>query len=99
MNPSSNKNTPNARPGMSPMRELKMEEMNSISGGVYQPGKYRNEAIAFLKERLDEKQFSRIMCHSRAQQQPYVAARILLNPADWEKYVWIENHGSLDGFA
>ena len=28
----------------------------------------------------------------------YVVARVLLNQADWEKFVWIEEYGSLDGF-
>ena len=28
----------------------------------------------------------------------YVAARAFLNQADWEKFVWIEQHGSLAGY-
>ena len=28
----------------------------------------------------------------------YSVRPVILNQADWEKYVWIEEHGSLDGF-
>jgi hypothetical protein len=28
----------------------------------------------------------------------YAVARAFLNQADWEKFVWIEEHGSLDSF-
>jgi len=28
----------------------------------------------------------------------YVAARAFLSQSDWDKFVWIEEHGSLDGF-
>ena len=28
----------------------------------------------------------------------YVVARAFLDQADWEKFVWIEQYGSLEGF-
>lgn len=67
-------------------------------GGVYRPGEYRKEALRFFRERIGEKQFDRIMEQADSRQHPYVAARLFLSPLDWEKYVWIEQHGSLDGF-
>ena len=38
------------------------------------------------------------MSSDAGQTHPYAVARAILNQADWEKYVWIEEHGSLDGF-
>ncbi len=64
----------------------------------YRPGKYREEALDFLKERLGEKQFEQIMGKADSREHPYVAARVFLSPADWERYVWIEQHGTLEGY-
>ena len=69
-----------------------------MAGTAYKPGKYREEALIFLKERLGEKQFARIMANSDSRERPYVAARVFLSHEDWDKYTWIEQHGSLKGF-
>ena len=65
---------------------------------VYRPGQYRQEALRFLREHVGEKQFDRIMGRADSRQHPYVAARVFLSPLDWDRYVWIEQHGTLDGF-
>jgi hypothetical protein len=69
-----------------------------MTAAAYQPGPFRKEAMAFLKERLGEELFDRIMDQSDSRRHPYVAARVFLGQGDWERYVWIEQHGSLDGF-
>ncbi len=66
--------------------------------GAYRPGAYRHEALAFLRERVGEEKFERIMGLDDSRLHPYVAARVFLSPADWNRYVWIEHHGTLEGF-
>ena len=66
--------------------------------GVYQPGfRYREAALAFFRQRVGEETYAHAMS-SEAGRHHYVAARIYLDQADWEKFVWIEQYGSLDGF-
>lgn len=66
--------------------------------GVYQPGfRYREAALAFFRRRVGEDVYRRAMS-SEAGRHHYVAARIYLDQRDWEKFVWIEQYGSLDGF-
>ena len=65
---------------------------------LYSQGMFRQEAMAFLRERLGERQYERIMMRPDSRQHPYVAARVFLSPLDWDRYVWIEQHGTLDGF-
>ena len=68
------------------------------TAAAYQPGEYRREALAFLRERIGDEQFEQIMERASSRQYPYVAARIFLSPLEWDQYVWIEQHGSLEGF-
>ena len=74
------------------------ERPDTGNGGHYTPGDYREEAKAFLKTCMDEKTYDSIMSHGEGRSHPYVAARIYLGKNDWNKYVWIEHHGSLEGF-
>lgn len=83
-------------------RELPPEQLEPVGGaaalGVYQPGfRYREAALAFFRQCVGEKTYTHAM-RSEAGRHHYVAARIYLNQSDWEKFVWIEEHGSLDGF-
>ncbi len=74
-------------------------KLHTRPGGTYTPGRFREEAIAFLRTFMNEQDFGTIMRSAEGQERPCVAARIYLSPANWEKYVWIEQHGSLDGFS
>ena len=87
-----------------------MNEQNGVHGAhsgltgdpgtvEYSPGKYREEAGAFLRQCLDAELYKSIMSSADGRSRPYVAARVFLSDAQWAKYVWIEQHGSLDGFA
>ena len=66
--------------------------------GNYSPGLFKEKALEFLKERLDEGIFNRIMKSGDARRHPYVAARIYLGKSDWEKFIYIEKYGSLEGY-
>lgn len=77
---------------------LSIERLSQARGGAYRPGEYGKEALAFLRDRVGDAQFERIMGRADSRQHPYVAARVFLSPLDWDKYVWIERHGSLEGY-
>ena len=77
---------------------MPMQHGNPKDSGTYRPGEYRKEAMAFLRERVGEQQFDRIMGRADSRRQPYVAARLFLSPLDWARYTWIEQHGTLEGF-
>lgn len=64
----------------------------------YTPGFFKEEAAEFLKNCLDERTYSAIMNSGDGRSHLYVAARIYLGAEDWEKYVYIEKFGSLDGY-
>ena len=65
----------------------------------YAPGEYQAEAMAFMDSCLGAAEYARIMSPEKARQHPYVAARLFLSPLDWKKYVYVEQHGSLEGFV
>ena len=79
-------------------RKIGEEQLEDVNGGSYTPGKFRNEALVFLKECLGETVFEKVVSKGDGMEHPYVAAKIFLRKADWNKYVWIEQHGSLDGY-
>ena len=78
--------------------EIGSAELETVSGGSYTAGIYRKEALAFLKSCMDARTFDRIMSTEEGHRRPYVAAKIFLSGSDWDKYIWIEYHGSLDGY-
>ena len=47
---------------------------------------------------LTDEMYEKAMSSDAGRTHPYAVARAILNQADWEKYVWIEEHGSLEGF-
>ena len=65
----------------------------------YSPGIYKTEAVLFLKQCLDSDTFDRLCKSENFRRNPVVAAKIYLSGENWNKYVWIEQHGSLDGFT
>ena len=85
-------------------QELSRAQMEAVSGGtqhlgIYQSGfQHKDAALAFFRKCVGEETFHRAMNSTEGKRHHYVAARICLNQADWEKFVWIEKYGSLDGF-
>ena len=65
----------------------------------YSPGKYKTEAVLFLKQCLDSDTFAKLCKSENFRRNPVVAAKIYLSRDDWNKYVWIEQNGSLAGFT
>ena len=84
-------------------RELSREEEAQVRGGtdfpgVYRPGLYRDAALDFFRSCVGSETFNRAMGSEYGHRHHYVAARAFLNQADWERFVWVEQHGSLEGF-
>lgn len=87
----------------SDLRELYPSQLDSVSGGapglgVYRPGRFQKEAKAFFRECVGNELYERAMCCDAARLHHYVPARVYLSQADWEKFCWIEQYGTLDGF-
>ncbi len=72
--------------------------MGAEYGVKYSPGIYKTESLNFIKKCLGEEKFSRLLGSKQSRDKPYVAAKLFLTVQDWNRYVWIEHHGSLDGF-
>ena len=54
--------------------------------------------MAFFRECVGEEIYTRAMHSEAGRRNHYVVARAFLNQTDWDKFVWIEEYGSLDGF-
>lgn len=82
--------------------ELNPEQMETAAGhtlGIYRPGfRHKQESLRFFRACVGDEMYEKAMSSDAGQTHPYAVARAILNQADWEKYVWIEEHGSLDGF-
>ena len=72
---------------------------NTMIIADYSPGVYKKEAIAFLKQCLDENVFEKLCRNDNFRRNPVIGAKLFLGASDWNKYVWIEQHGSLEGFS
>ena len=67
--------------------------------GVYRPGfQYKQESLQFFKACVGETVYSRAMNSDAGRAHHYTVARAFLNQEDWEKFCWIEQYGTLDGF-
>ena len=66
--------------------------------GEYRSGEYQEEAKAFFRACVGDENYERAMNSEAGRRHHYVAARAFLNQSDWEKFVWIEEHGSLNDF-
>lgn len=67
--------------------------------GIYRPGfRYRKESMQYFKACVGEDAYLKAMNSDAGRAHHYVVARTFLNQTDWEKFVWIEEHGSLNGF-
>ena len=86
------------------VRTLNPDQLDSVGGGavtlgVYRPGfQYKKESLQFFKACVGEDVYNAAMNSDAGRAHHYTVARAFLDQADWEKFVWIEEHGSLDGF-
>ena len=86
------------------IKELQPEQLDSVSGedgrlGVYKPGlKYKKESLDFFRQCVGDETYRRAMNNEIGRVHHYAAARAFLSQRDWEKFVWIEEYGSLAGF-
>lgn len=84
---------------------LRADQLESVSGGtgargIYRPGfQHRKESLQFFKACVGEDVYDRAMNSAAGRAHHYTVARAFLNQRDWEKFVWIEEYGSLDGFS
>ena len=84
--------------------EMGPGQLESVSGGapalgIYRQGfRYKKEALQFFRACVGNKAYERAMNSEVGRAHHYVAVRVFLNQLDWEKFVWIEEHGSLEGF-
>ena len=85
------------------VRLLDPVQLESVSGGtealgVYRPGAYQAEAKAFFRECVGDEVYGKAMNCDAGRAHHYVPARVFLSQPDWEKFCWIEQYGTLDGF-
>ena len=67
--------------------------------GIYKPGfRYKKESMQYFRSCVGEDAYLKAMNSDAGRAHHYVVARTLLNQTDWEKFVWIEEHGSLKDF-
>ena len=83
---------------------LSPDQLESVSGGtgalgVYRPGfQYKQESLDFFRHCVGEETYQLAMNSDAGRAHHYTVARAFLNQKDWEKFCWIEQYGTLDGF-
>ena len=86
------------------IQELQPDQLDSVSGGngrlgVYKPGlKYKKESLDYFRQCVGDETYRLAMNSEVGRVHHYAAARAFLSQRDWEKFVWIEEYGSLAGF-
>lgn len=86
------------------MRQLNTDEPENVSGGAAPLGVYRSdfqhkaESLRFFKECVGDEIFAKAMNSDAGRAHHYTVARAFLSQENWEKFVWIEQYGSLAGF-
>ena len=84
--------------------ELQPDQLAQVSGGsgqlgVYRPGfRFKEASLRYFRQCVGDQAYSEAMSSDVGRRHHYVAARVLLDQEDWEKFVWIEEFGSLNGF-
>ena len=67
--------------------------------GVYKPGfQHKEKSLVFFRSCVGDEVYSKAMNSEAGRAHHYTVARAFLSQRDWEKFVWIEEHGNLDGF-
>jgi len=83
---------------------LSPDQLDSVSGGaatlgVYRPGfPYKKESLRFFRACVGDDVYTKAMNSDAGRAHHYTVARAFLNQKDWEKFCWIEQYGTLDGF-
>ena len=83
---------------------LSPDQLESVSGGtdtlgVYRPGfRFKQESLDYFRQCVGEETYQLARNSEAGREHHYAVARAFLNQKDWEKFVWIEEFGSLDGF-
>ena len=83
---------------------LSPDQLDSVGGGavtlgVYRPGfQHKKESLVFFRHCVGEETYQLAMNSDAGREHHNAVARAFLNQKDWEKFVWIEEFGSLDGF-
>lgn len=86
------------------VRELPADQLAQVSGGsgqlgIYRPGfRFKEASLRYFRQCVGDQAYNEALNSDVGRRHHYVAARVLLNQADWERFVWIEEFGSLDGF-
>lgn len=83
------------------MMQEQPEKVSDGAGalGVYRPGfRFKKASLQFFKACVGEETYQLAMNSDAGRAHHYTVARAFLNRKDWEKFVWIEEFGSLDGF-
>ena len=86
------------------VRVLSPDQLESVSGGtdtlgVYRPGfQFKQESLDYFRQCVGEETYQLAINSDAGREHHYAVARAFLNQKDWEKFVWIEEFGSLDGF-
>ena len=86
------------------IQELRPDHLGSVGGGapvlgVYRPGfPNKKESLLFFKTRVGDDVYGKAMSSEAGRAHHYAVARAFLDQSDWEKFCWIEQYGSLDGF-
>lgn len=86
------------------IRPLNTDELETVSGGVaplgvYRSGfRYKEESLRFFKECVGDEIYAKAMNSDAGRAHHYTVARAFLSQENWEKFVWIEQYGSLAGF-
>ena len=84
--------------------EMSPNQLEPVSGGMPALGIYRHgfrhkkESLRFFRACVGDTTYERAMNSEVGRAHHYVVARTFLSQTDWEKFVWIEEYGSLDGF-
>ena len=67
--------------------------------GIYRSDfKYKDESLRFFRACVGDDVYTKAMNSEAGRAHHYAVARAFLSQTDWEKFVWIEEHGTLDGF-
>ena len=67
--------------------------------GIYSPNfQYKQESLQFFRSCVGDAVYERAMQSEAGRTHHYVVVRAFLSQPDWEKFVWIEEYGSLMGF-
>ena len=83
---------------------LSPDQLESVSGGtetlgVYRPGfQFKQESLDYFRQCVGEETYQLAINSDAGREHHYAVARAFLSQRDWEKFVWIEEFGSLDGF-